>query len=163
MVKQAGNKLDKLRQMINEGKAEEKAEIDVVEQTTESGEENSEPLEEGNLNTFWQLYIAQLEQQGKRSLSVIYKNSSVRVENSNTAILTLSSQHEKEMFDDDRINVIPFLRSRLNNFKLEIQVTVNSTIQKTRIFTAEEKFNAMAERNPLLNDLRNRLGLELEY
>jgi hypothetical protein len=45
----------------------------------------------------------------------------------------------------------------------EFKITVNSTIIKHRVFTAEEKFNAMAEKNPLLNDLRNLLALDLEY
>ena len=74
----------------------------------------------------------------------------------------MASQHESEMFDEERISTIPFFRSNLRNTKLELLIKVVNTIVYKRAFTAEEKYNAMAEKNPLLNDLRKLLALDLE-
>ncbi len=97
------------------------------------------------------------------SLSVVFKNGQWKLLNENTVELILASQLEKEMFDDERVNTMQHLRPALQNFMFDIQITVNSTIQKTRVFTAEEKFQAMAEKNPVLNDMRTMFGLDLEY
>lgn len=94
---------------------------------------------------------------------MIYKDAKWQIVNENEVELTLASQHEREMFDEDRINIMPFLRSRLKHFKLELSVKINQGIQTKRIFTAEDKFKLMAEKNPALIELRNTLGLELEY
>ncbi|MFN7312409.1 MAG: hypothetical protein ACK5UI_02905 [Bacteroidota bacterium] len=99
----------------------------------------------------------------KMSLSVVFKNGQWKLLNENTVELILASQLEKEMFDDERVNTMQHLRPALQNFMFDIQITVNSTIQKTRVFTAEEKFQAMAEKNPVLNDMRTMFGLDLEY
>jgi hypothetical protein len=41
-------------------------------------------------------------------------------------------------------------------------VKVNQQFQFQHKFTAEDKFKAIAEQHPLINDLRNALGLEIE-
>ena len=66
------------------------------------------------------------------------------------------------MFEEARITTIPFLRKNLKNTKFDISIKVISSVAFKRAFTAEEKFNLMAESNPLLNDLRKLLALDLE-
>jgi DNA polymerase-3 subunit gamma/tau len=114
-------------------------------------------------NEVWKQYILQLESQRKMSLTVPLKSAVWNIRDSNTIELTLSSQLEKEMFEEERINLMPFLRGRLNHPSLEIEIKVIQQTGTKTAFTAEDKFKAMAENNPVLNDLRNALGLELEY
>jgi DNA polymerase-3 subunit gamma/tau len=109
------------------------------------------------------MYMQKLGETGKNSLSVIYKNATRAIKSSTIIELTLASQHEREMIDEDKINILQFLRSRLKNSLVDFEFVINQAIQSTRPFTAEDRFKVMAEKNPVLNDLRNSLGLELEY
>ena len=165
LFKPSGNggmqsKLDRLRQLTNEQKTDAPAVNETQEE--EIPEENT-PLTQEAFENVWKQYLAHLDAQSKMSLSVTYKDAQWQLLNDNEVELTLASKLENELFDEDRINILPFLRSRLKHFKLDFVIKVNQQIQVKRTFTAEDKFKAMAEKNPALNDLRNALGLELEY
>ncbi len=155
----AASKLDKLRQKVNEQKNDEP--VAEVKKEEIPVNDNADPIQQPLFTKCWEQYISSLATQGKSSLGVIYKNAAWKIVNENEVELTLGSGHEKEMFDMDRINIMPFLRKALNNYKMDFQIKVNQVVMQHR-FTAEDKFKAMAEKNPLLNDLRNALGLELQ-
>lgn len=121
------------------------------------------PVTKEVFHKVWELYLSGLHKENKMSLAVVFKNAQWNLLSETTVELVLASQHEKELFDEERINIIPFMRRNLKHTGFDFELKVNSTIAKHRVFTAEEKFNAMAERNPLLNDLRNLLALDLEY
>jgi DNA polymerase-3 subunit gamma/tau len=163
----AGNsmsKLDKLRQQVTtqaQANIQQATEQAVIDNTPVSGDDV--PLNEGSFKQVWDLYLQKLSEAGKNSLNVIYKNASYTIKGPELIELTLASQHEREMIDEDKSNIIPFLRSRLKNGKIDFDYVINQAIQSTRPFTAEDRFKVMAEKNPVLNDLRNSLGLELEY
>jgi DNA polymerase-3 subunit gamma/tau len=161
----AMSKLDKLRQQVTTQPQatapEKKDQAAETEQATPS--ENDVPLTESSFKDVWGKYLAHLGESGKSSLNVIYKNATFAIKSGNLITLTLASQHEREMIDEDKMNIIPFLRSRLKNSMIDFEYIINQAIQSTRPFTAEDRFKVMAEKNPVLNDLRNSLGLELEY
>jgi DNA polymerase-3 subunit gamma/tau len=154
-------KLEKLRQQVTSPTSpieNTEAIIEVVIETTVLDSEFSEE----QLKHVWNLYIEKLVESGKKSLVSIYKVVAIKLIANSTIELILSSQHEKEMIDEDRINITQFLRSNLNNRALDLTFTVNSTITPFKAFTAEDKFKLMSEKNPELLALRQTFGLELE-
>jgi hypothetical protein len=66
------------------------------------------------------------------------------------------------MIEDDRISITPFLRSNLKNSAIDFEYVVDSKVQPFKAFTVEDRFKVMSEKNPMLNDLRQTFGLELE-
>lgn len=110
----------------------------------------------------WRSYLLLLQEEKKHSLYAILNNARWELLNAQSVEVTLASQHESEMFDEERINTIPFFRSNLKNTVFDISIKIVSNIIYKRAFTAEEKFNAMAERNPTLLELRKLLALDLE-
>lgn len=158
----AMSKLDKLRQHVTT-QANTATEEQPVEETAPTTFDTDTPLEANALKDVWAKYIQWLGETAKMGLSVIYKNATYTIKSSTIIELTLASQHEREMVEEDKMNIIPFLRSRLKNGLIDFEFVINQTIQSNRPFTAEDRFKVMAESNPVLNDLRNSLGLELEY
>lgn len=154
------NKLSKLRQQINEEKSADL--IQEVKHTDETIPDKNEPITTETFGKAWEDYIMQLDRQGKKSLSVTYKNAVWEVTSENEVALTLASSHEKELFEEDRIHIMPYMRKTTSNRILDFTVNVNQQFQYQHKFTSEDKFKAMAEQNGLLNDLRNALGLEIE-
>lgn len=158
-----GNTLSKLQRMREEVTQHTQSPPPAETITaTESKSENTENFSDELMKEIWSRYILRLSEQGKNSLAVIYKNATVKRIDVALIELTLSSQHEREMIEDDRINLTPFLRSNLRNSLLDFTYVVDSKVQPFKAFTAEDKFKVMAEKNPVLEELRQSFGLELE-
>lgn len=155
------SKLEKLRQLVTDTKNDKQG--DISEDVSDpSNMQLNKAVTKDSFMPEWEMYLEHLTGQGKKSLSTIYKGAVINFVDENTVELTLGNTHEKEMFEDDKINITPFLRRKLGNSFFDFKIRVNQAIQVKSVFTAEEKFKVMAEKNPLLNDLRNSLGLEFE-
>lgn len=156
------SKLDKLRQQVVSAQTPEEPSAEESNKGTQPEETLSTSFTEAQLTDAWKVYIQKLGEQGKNSLAVIYKNVTPKLLDNSLLELTLTSQLEREMIEEDRINITPFLRSLLQNSKIDFTFIINATAQPFKAFTAEDKFKVMAEKNPLLNDLRQSFGLEFE-
>ena len=155
--------IEKLKQQIalnkkQEAEKQETNEAEVVAVVTE----DDVPVTQESFTKVWTDYLAHIEAEKKMSLWVIFRNATWQLLDNGTVEIVLASQHESKMFEEKRINTIPFLRKNLKNTKFDISIKVISSVAFKRAFTAEEKFNLMAESNPLLNDLRKLLALDLE-
>lgn len=154
------SKLEKLRQLNQETPITSASEVSPIV-TPEPIE--SKIVSASEFDIAWKSYQSELQKQGKMSLVTILKNASWSIILENTIELILSSTHEKEVFEEDRISSMPMLRGSLKVPALEIVIKVIAQPGSKKVFTAEDKFKAMAEQNPAITDLRNALGLELEY
>ncbi len=157
------NSLDKLKQQI----AQNKKELAVQEEQQQETAAQvipviDEPVTPAAFEQVWNQYLAQLGTDNKMSLLVILKNAKWQLIAEHQVEIILASQHENEMFEEERINTIPFFRKNLKNTLFEIIVNVNSSYQPKKAYTVEDKFKLMAEKNPVLNDLRKLLALDLE-
>jgi len=56
---------------------------------------------------------------------------------------------------------LPFLRERLQNYSLRIQIKINEESEKSFIYTAEEKYERFKEINPAIEQLKKELDLDL--
>jgi len=77
--------------------------------------------------------------------------------------LNLTNPVEESMLESFRHDLLQFLRDRLQNNELTILVAMQDNTGKKVIYTAKEKFEHLAEKNPFLNELKDRLGLDWEY
>lgn len=158
----AMSKLDKLHQQLTQTAQQTVSDNTIEAEKAQVTYAADMPLTEISFNETWKSYINKLAEQGKNSLSVIYKNATSRIIDEHLVELTLSSQHEREMIEEDKNSIIPFLRSNLKNALVDFTFIVNQTSQPFKAFTAEDRFKVMAEKNPMLNDLRQSFGLEFE-
>ena len=67
----------------------------------------------------------------------------------------------EDQFRKGKTKLLNFLREKLNNFGIEILVTLNETVEKKFAYTPLEKYKKMKEINPLLEKLRQTFELDL--
>ena len=61
-------------------------------------------------------------------------------------------------------DLLQYLRQSLQNFYLNVDITVELTDNTLSVpYTPSEKFTALAQQYPALNELKKRLDLDLEY
>lgn len=69
---------------------------------------------------------------------------------------------QKTEIETKKSELLSFLREKLQNRFLRLEVKTNPDIKDARPYSPEEIFKAMAQKNPNLIKLKNNLGLEIE-
>jgi hypothetical protein len=66
---------------------------------------------------------------------------------------------------NDKGNLLDFLREKLNNWRIQLKVVIDEAEAKDgdSLYDPSDKFMAMAEKNPLLKDFKNRFDLDIEH
>ena len=99
----------------------------------------------------------------KASLGFI-KEREIKLSETNMVSIVLASNHEKSLFEDQRLLIIQFLRSHLKNSTIDVEFVIDTTlIPQVKALSVDDKFNKMTEQNPALATLRQLLELELNY
>lgn len=83
---------------------------------------------------------------------------------SNDAVtVRLSNAVEEPLLQAIRTPLTEFLRERLSNKRLNV-ISVVKEVQSQKIaYTNKEKFDHLAEKNPILKELKDRLGLDTDF
>ncbi len=78
-------------------------------------------------------------------------------------LVTLTNPVEETLLENFRRDFTQLLRDRLKNSQLTIRAVMQKSTGKKVIYTAREKFEHLAEKNPHLHELKNRLGLDWDF
>jgi hypothetical protein len=79
-------------------------------------------------------------------------------------VVTLLSPVHETMLNNIKVEMTTFLRDKLKNSS--IQVTgelLQGDAERKIIYTNKEKFDYLAEKNPMLRELKDRLGLDTDF
>lgn len=77
--------------------------------------------------------------------------------------LQLDNQIQMDTLTQMKQDLATFLRQRLRNASIQIMAEIVETTTERRPYTAQEKFEYLANKNPALLELRDKLGLELVF
>jgi DNA polymerase-3 subunit gamma/tau len=81
----------------------------------------------------------------------------------NQVLLTLNNPIQEPLLLGIRTSLIGFLREKLGNNALSVSGVLEQTGQKKVIYTNKEKFEHLAEKYPVLKDLKERFGLDTDF
>lgn len=77
--------------------------------------------------------------------------------------LELPNHGSKLSFDENKYELVNYLRKRLNNYGIEINITVNEEIKiAKKVFDSKDKYQHLSEINPEIELLREIFDLELK-
>jgi len=81
----------------------------------------------------------------------------------NKIIVTLNNPIEEPFLQGMRTSLIAYLRDKMSNSSL-IVIGVMREIDSSRpmIYTNQEKFSYLLEKNPMLKELKDRFGLDAD-
>ena len=81
----------------------------------------------------------------------------------NQVIIKLSNHVEEPLLQAIKGPLTEFLRLKLSNNRINIISEVIEVDPKKIAYTNKEKFEHLAEKNPILKELKERLGLDTDY
>ena len=82
------------------------------------------------------------------------------LDKSNIINFSVANEMNKLELQSEMENLLPYLRKKLNNFSLKIEINVTETIKKEIAFSPQEKYQHLLKANNVLDDLRKKFDLD---
>lgn len=119
-----------------------------------------EVFTERDLKRVWKEYLSRVEH--RKSIYNTLSRHEPHLTNGTTIELTLDNKTQEGYLDNERGDMMAFLRRELRNYKVDLEVRIAEGEEVKTLYTPEEKYKHMVERNPLLAEFRKTLNLDLE-
>lgn len=124
----------------------------------------AEPFDPDKLIKVWNQYAAKLQSDGRMTLSAAMMKRPPALKDPLNILFTLDNIAIERDFNEQKINIVGYLRRELANFKIQLETDIaKEDIQNDIPYTPSEKFKKLAEKNPKLNELKKAFDLEIEY
>lgn len=121
-----------------------------------------EALTFGTLQTHWYEFAEKRRIAGNSTTEEISLNKEFKLEGTSIEI-ALDNTHQLEAMTNVRYELLTYLKSRIDAPRLEINPRVAPQEVNRLPYTPAEKFNYMAEKNPYLLELKQALGLDVDF
>ena len=110
----------------------------------------------------WSDFAAMLKSDGKKNALTIFTTNPPKLIDSNSYEVIVENKMQETTFREERPNLLNYLRTSLRNFNIEVSVRIDEKAVIKRPYTASEKFQHMAAKNPALVDLKNKFNLDFD-
>jgi DNA polymerase-3 subunit gamma/tau len=129
----------------------------------------NKPINEGELMKYWQQYTEEVKAMGKSIAGNSMGAYPITLKQEKDIYVIelplISPAIEENSFKEVREGLTLFLRKALQNSTIQIR-TVKAVIHDElpkKIYTNQDKFKRLIEKNPLVGELRNMLGLDYDF
>ena len=125
---------------------------------------NKEHFSQEDLDDCWKNYGHQKHNEGKHNLLSILRDKKAILEDNHTIRVNLDNKVQEEVFNEDKSNILGFIKTHLKNDEITIQVMVTPVKEEEmKAYTAEDKFKKMVKKNPDLSILKDKFDLEIDF
>jgi DNA polymerase III subunit gamma/tau len=127
---------------------------------------NIKELNEEELYVAWGLYIEELRKKNNHSGVSNFKSAQLNIVDNNCIEIITDNNIQQKFIETERAALIVHLQTHFNNRFLTYRVIVienknNSSVEKH--LTTKEQYLKIIEEYPLVKQLKDRLGLQLDY
>lgn len=121
----------------------------------------TEPFTETDMLLQWTKYAEKLGMKGQKIMEAYMLMSDPRLEGTRI-IHELPNESSKLDFESEKHNLLGYLRGKLHNHDISIEIIVNEKIELKKVYSNQDRYNRLREINPAIELLRNTFGLEFD-
>ena len=110
----------------------------------------------------WSDFAAQLKSEGKKNALTIFTSNAPKAIGPDSYEIVVENGVQENTFRSERANLLNFIRMGLRNFNIEVSARIDEKAVVKRPYTAAEKFQHMAAKNPAMVDLKNKFNLDFD-
>ncbi len=122
----------------------------------------TEAFNETDMRLLWNKFAQRLSDTGQKIMSTYMQiNDPELQEDGFTIKLELPNEGSKVDFDNNKIELLGYLRGKLHNHDIVIETHVNETVEKKYAFTPEDRYERLKNINPALDLLRKTFDLDI--
>jgi hypothetical protein len=119
----------------------------------------NEPFTEQQLREAWNQYA---EQRRKYQAEFQMLSQPYQLNDKQIVVTLLSPVHET-MLNNIKVELAGFLREKLRNSHIQVTGELTKSDDKKIIYTNRDKFDYLADKNPILKEMKDRLGLDTDF
>ena len=120
-----------------------------------------DPFTEEAFLELWKEYASYLDNNGKPIVGAIMSASTPVLKDKNIIAFEVSNESMRIDLRNDATPLLQFIRKKLNNYKIELDINVNEQLEKQYVFSTHEKFEKLKEKNPDIALLKSTFGLDV--
>jgi DNA polymerase III, subunit gamma and tau len=119
-----------------------------------------DPFSEESMQQHWDDFVHQLESQGRKILASNFQTDVPKLKNEEVIWIELPNGTMKKEIEREQNLMLDYLKQKLNNYSITLQITVNEEVAKKFAFTPAEKYEKLREKNPAIDLLRKEFDLD---
>ena len=127
----------------------------------------SEELIIDKLQSCWDTYTTQLEQEQKHSSAATFKIAKLQIESDNRFTASVSALTAQRFIEQEKMGLTDYIHQQFNNRSITFSVLVTEGVKEEvpqhMTMNSKQKFERISEQYPLIKELKDRLKLELDY
>ncbi len=124
--------------------------------------EIASPVSQSDLELKWSEFALKEKAAGKHQLFTTLTHRKPVLINDHLIEVEIVNMSQENLLIQEKKVLMDYLRIELNNHQLQLTIKLNETTKDETVYTSKEKYQKMVERNPALEDMRKKLGLELD-
>ena len=139
-----------------------------LKQELANEEENKTPIKSDQFTEVefldaWKEMNSMFSKMGKTNLSLALTSNTPNLSDNFLIEITLSNTSQIELIQEEKMNLLGFLRKRLNNDLIDLTPKVVQSNAENTPYTNSDKYKKMYEQNKNLAILGQKLGLDPDY
>jgi DNA polymerase-3 subunit gamma/tau len=126
-------------------------------------EENlpTDSFSEKHMQAAWEEFVVNLEKKGKYNLASILRIDTPKLSSETVINVVFPNSTNKVEVERQQYDLLAYLRKKLNNFSVTLDITVNEELEKQYAYTPIEKYEKLKEKNPNIDLLRKTFDLDI--
>ncbi|MCZ4244621.1 DNA polymerase III subunit gamma/tau [Pedobacter punctiformis] len=109
----------------------------------------------------WSNYAEKLKKENKINLYTILNNFAPALKGKEHIVISVEGKAQEDFIQGESVDLMNYLRNNLNNFGVEISYQHAERAHEKRLYTSKERYDYLVNKNPKLEDLRRKFGLDL--
>jgi DNA polymerase-3 subunit gamma/tau len=110
----------------------------------------------------WNTYATKIKAEGKMNLLPVFITEAPTMLQPYVFEIVVGNKVQEDLFRDEKPFFLNYMRTTLKNFDLEVNTRIDKQTAAKRPYTAQEKYQHMAAKNPNLAELRKRFNLDFD-
>lgn len=124
--------------------------------------QKADPFTQQAMETVWLKYAAEMKVKKASLGTLLAAQVPVLKENFKLEYSTGNKALE-EAINEDKMNLLGFLRNELNNFSIQLELIKVQSEDKTSLYTATDRYKRLSEKNPTIHKFRQAFDLDIEF
>ncbi len=146
---------------ISSLKAKKVHEQNRKDDTLDESQLPKEAFTEEEMQQHWADFVQKLDDEGRKILASNLHADVPKLRNETTIWIEMPNASMKKEIEREQYDLMEYLKSKLKNHFITLQITVNEATAKKFAFTPEEKYQKLREKNSAIDLLRREFDLDL--
>ena len=138
----------------------ENEKIQLEKQQSSEKKKLNEIFTKKDLIDVWNSYLQDKLKNGDKNIASILKINTPSIENKNLINFSVLNDSNKIELEEEKTNLLLFLRKHLKNDEINLKITVNKLDIKKTEYSDKEKYKILLKKNSQLDILRTTFDLE---